>query len=216
MGYRNRWAGLVAAVVLVAATGCGVQESPAGQGVAVSASAAADAVARLAALVVGPEGAMTGYSRKSFRHWIEQGDACNTRELVLQRQGTDVERDAECRVTSGHWVSPYDGKRLDDDADLDIDHLVPLAEAWRSGARAWTADQRERFANDLDSPQLVAVTAGENRAKGDKDPADWRPSSRDYWCAYAVGWVVVKALYQLRIDQQEHDALAEMLATCPG
>lgn len=215
MGYRNRLAMLVAVAVLLPVAACGVRESPGGQGVEVSASAAADALQRLAALTVAPEDSMSGYSRKKFRHWIGQDGECNTRELVLQRQGSDVERDAECRVTSGRWVSPYDGKQIDDDADLDIDHLVPLAEAWRSGARSWTDDQRERFANDLDSPQLVAVTAGENRAKGDQDPAEWRPSRRAYWCAYAVGWIVVKTLYRLRVDQREHDALIDLLKTCP-
>lgn len=215
MRYRNRWATLVALATLVSLPGCGVREPDAQQAAEVSAAAAADALDRLAALVVASEGSMTGYSRKRFRHWIGQDGECNTRELVLQRQGSGVERDSECRVTAGTWVSPYDGKHLDDDADLDIDHLVPLAEAWRSGARGWTDDQRERFANDLDSPQLVAVTAGENRAKGDRDPAEWRPPSRGYWCAYAIGWVVVKALYQLRVDQRERDALRELLATCP-
>lgn len=214
MGSRHRWAVLALVHLLIAVTACGVDEGPS-QGVAVSASAAADAVERLATLQVAPEGSMAGYTRKRFRHWTEQDGECSTRELVLQRQGTDVERDGKCRVTSGHWVSPYDGKRFDDDAKLDIDHLVPLAEAWRSGARSWTDDQRERFANDLDSPQLIAVTAGENRAKGDQDPAEWTPPSRAYRCPYAIAWVVVKALYRLTIDQREHDALVTLLATCP-
>ena len=47
-----------------------------------------------------------------------------------------------------------------------------LAEAWRSGAWAWTAAQRMEFANDLDdSRTLLAVTASLNRSKSDRDVA---------------------------------------------
>jgi hypothetical protein len=69
--------------------------------------------------------------------------------------------------------------------DARIDHVVPLAEAWRSGAAAWNADQRERFANDLVDPQLIAVSASSNRSKGDQDPAEWKPPRRVTWCLYS-------------------------------
>ncbi|WP_221760997.1 HNH endonuclease family protein [Kibdelosporangium aridum] len=172
--------------------------------------------ADLNALVVAPAGPMSGYSRDRFSHWAGSGagDSCDTREIVLQRQGTEVARDAQCRAVSGKWVSPYDGVEIRKAADVDIDHVVPLAEAWRSGASTWTDEQRKHFANDLGNPQLVAVTAASNRSKGDQDPGTWKPPARAYWCTYAKNYVAVKAFYKLTVDTKERDGLATMLATC--
>jgi hypothetical protein len=175
-----------------------------------------DATAQLATLAIAPEGKMAGYSRDRFPHWASQGDSCDTRELVLQRQGTDVKTDAECKATSGQWTSPYDAKVITKAAEIDIDHTVPLAEAWRSGADKWTDDDRKKFANDLGGVQLMAASATSNRAKGDQDPAKWKPPVQSYWCVYSQHWISVKATYALTIDQAEHDALASMLATCPA
>ncbi|MEV0678004.1 HNH endonuclease family protein [Actinosynnema sp. NPDC050436] len=169
----------------------------------------------LAGLVVAPEGKMAGYSRDRFPHWSGQGNSCDTREVVLQRQGADVRSDKDCKATSGTWVSAYDGVTVTDAGKLDIDHTVPLAEAWRSGADRWTDEQRQKFANDLGGIQLVAVSATSNRAKGDQDPAKWKPPVEAYWCTYAVNWITVKSTYALTVDQAEHDALAAMIAVCP-
>jgi hypothetical protein len=91
---------------------------------------------------------------------------------------------------------------------------VPLANAWRTGAAGWEDERRADFANDLDTPQLIAVSASSNRAKGDQDPSQWRPPERAYWCRYAHDWVAVKHHWQLWVTQDEKDALAEMLDTC--
>ena len=107
------------------------------------------AISQLAALPVETEGSMTGYDRDEFNHWITV-DGCDTRETVLARDGDDVEVGSDCRPTSGDWYSEYDGESFTDGSDLDIDHVVPLAEAWRSGADSWSAQEREDFANDLD------------------------------------------------------------------
>ncbi|WP_307868366.1 HNH endonuclease family protein [Umezawaea beigongshangensis] len=175
---------------------------------------AGDAVAQLAALPVAAEGKMTGYSRDRFPHWSSRGEGCDTREVVLQQQGRDVVRGEGCKATSGEWTSPYDGVVVTDAGDVDIDHVVPLAEAWRSGAADWTDERREQFANDLDGPQLVAATAKSNRTKGDQDPAKWKPPVQEYWCTYAVNWVQVKSTYGLSVDQAEKDALAGVLKGC--
>nr|CEL16586.1 putative secreted protein [Kibdelosporangium sp. MJ126-NF4]CTQ89063.1 putative secreted protein [Kibdelosporangium sp. MJ126-NF4] len=92
--------------------------------------------------------------------------------------------------------------------------MVPLAEAWRSGAARWTDEQRKQFANDLNNPQLFAVTATSNRSKGDQDPATWKPPTKAYWCTYAKNYVAVKAAYKLTVDEKERAGLAQMLATC--
>lgn len=168
----------------------------------------------LGALKIAPEGKMAGYSRDRFPHWASQGNSCDTREIVLQRQGTDVKSDKDCKAVSGTWNSVYDNVVIKDAGDVDIDHMVPLAEAWRSGADKWTDDERKAFANDLGGIQLLAVTAKSNRAKGDQDPAKWKPPAQTYWCTYAQYWISVKITYKLTVDQAEHDALAVLLKTC--
>ncbi|WP_236005178.1 HNH endonuclease family protein [Nonomuraea antri] len=170
--------------------------------------------ARLAGLVVARPYSLSGYDRERFPHWSSQGDSCDTREIVLARDGRGVKRDSECRATSGSWRSPYDGKTVTDPSDLDVDHLVPLAEAWRSGAHEWGEARREQFANDLEGPQVIAVTAASNRSKGDQSPDQWRPPLRSYWCTYSRAWIDIKARYRLTITRAEHAALAEMLTTC--
>ncbi|GAB2972791.1 HNH endonuclease family protein [Saccharothrix stipae] len=173
-----------------------------------------DPAAQLAALTVAPEGKMAGYSRDRFPHWSSQGDGCDTREVVLQRQGADVQTGDGCKVTAGTWTSAYDGVVVTEARDLDIDHTVALAEAWRSGADKWTDEQREKFANDLGGLQLIAVTANSNRSKGDQDAAKWKPPVQTYWCTYARAVISVKTLYSLTVDEPERDALGAMLKTC--
>ncbi|MFF3215578.1 HNH endonuclease family protein [Streptomyces sp. NPDC002886] len=177
-------------------------------------STTAVARSQLAGLKVAGQKAMTGYSREKFTHWTGQGDSCDTREVVLERSGKGVKRDAACKAFSGTWVSVYDGITVTDAGKLDIDHMVPLANAWRSGAGAWTAERRKEFANDLTRPQLLAVSAATNRAKGDQGPDEWQPPSKGYWCTYATAWTNVKATYQLTVTEGEKKKLTEMLGTC--
>ncbi|RII16965.1 hypothetical protein DSC45_14475 [Streptomyces sp. YIM 130001] len=160
------------------------------------------------------EGSSDGYDREKFPHWSTQEGACNTREVVLERDGTDVEQDDSCAATAGSWFSEYDGETWSASGDVDIDHVVPLAEAWRSGASSWTDDAREGFANDLTRPQLIAVTDNVNQSKGDKDPADWLPPLASYNCVYARMWVEVKHHYELTVDPAEKTALEGVLKGC--
>lgn len=97
---------------------------------------------------------------------------------------------------------------------MDIDHVVPLANAWRSGASKWTTAQRRAFANDLTNPQLIAVTDNVNQAKGDDGPEAWKPPLTSYYCTYAKMWVRVKYVYDLTITSAEKNALVSMLDTC--
>lgn len=90
------------------------------------------AQSELNSLTVKAEGSMSGYTRDLFPHWISQGGGCDTRQVVLKRDADSYSGD--CPVTSGKWYSYYDGVTLTSPSDLDIDHVVPLAEAWRSGA----------------------------------------------------------------------------------
>ncbi|MFC4001222.1 HNH endonuclease family protein [Prauserella oleivorans] len=173
---------------------------------------ASEALTTFDSLTVAPEDTGYPYDRDDWPHWSSHGDGCNTREIALQRQGSDVVTDEKCRAVSGSWRSSYDGVVMADAGDADLDHLVPLAEAARSGVRGWTEEQREAFANDLD--QLVVVTARSNRQKGDQDPASWLPDEDR--CGYAARWVAVKAKYSLTVDQDERDALRAVLSHCPA
>ena len=170
----------------------------------------------LASLVEAVPRSLDGYRRAAFPHWSPQGDGCDTREVVLARDGDGVRRDAECRAVAGTWHSPYDGRTLHDDAEVDIDHVVPLAEAWRSGAVDWSEARREAFANDLRRPQLVAVSSDVNHAKRDSPPHEWLPPAEGYRCVYGRAWVAVKAHYHLTVTRAERRALAAVLAACPG
>ncbi|GAA0666855.1 HNH endonuclease family protein [Streptomyces thermocarboxydovorans] len=167
----------------------------------------------LATLTVASED-RTGYDRDLFPHWITQSGTCNTRETVLKRDGTNVVTDSNCAATSGSWYSPYDGATWSAASDVDIDHLVPLAEAWDSGADSWTTSRRQAFANDLTRPQLLAVTDNVNQAKGDQDPATWMPPRSAYHCIYLRAWVQVKYYYDLSVDSAEKSALQSRLASC--
>ncbi len=118
-------------------------------------------------------------------------------------------------MISGRWLSIYDGVEVSDPSELDVDHLVPLAEAWRSGAHAWETDRRAAFANDLSYPDhLIAVTGATNRSKSDSPPNEWRPPLRSTWCRYATAWVTVKTTWSLTVTTAERDALGQMLDTC--
>jgi hypothetical protein len=121
---------------------------------------------------------------------------------------------SSCAAVSGSWRSPFDGATWTNAADIDIDHMVPLAEAWRSGAWAWTTAKRQTYANDLGGPELWAVTDNVNQAKGDKDPAQWQPSLASFRCTYARAWIQVKWYYSLSADSAEKSALTAMLNTC--
>jgi len=158
-----------------------------------------------------------GYKRILFRHWTDaDGDGCSTRAevLIIEARGTPLVG-ADCAV-SGSWRSAYDGIITTFPGTFDIDHIVPLKEAWDSGAWAWTPALRQRFANDLgDWRSLRAVTARSNRSKADKDPAQWLPPRIAFRCTYANDWIAVKTRWSLRVDPAEREALQGLLALCP-
>jgi hypothetical protein len=175
---------------------------------------ASTAATQLASLTVKAEGSSTGYSRDKFPHWIIQSGTCDTREQVLKRDGSGVTVDSSCQPTAGRWYSVYDSTWVNDSSDVDIDHIVPLSEAWKSGASTWTTAKRQEFANNLTISQLIAVTASSNRSKGDKDPSEWKPTNASVHCIYAREWIWVKYTYKLSLQSAEKTALTQMLATC--
>ena len=158
-----------------------------------------------------------GYNRDLFADWYDADrNGCNTRKEVLIAESLDpVQIGSGCSISGGRWFSIYDNVETTDSSKFDIDHMVPLSEAWDSGAWNWNADQRKYFANDLDQPFfLIAVTASSNRSKSDRDPAEWMPPNANYHCEYVRIWIEIKRAWDLSVDQAEHDYLARKLASC--
>ncbi|MFF0216388.1 HNH endonuclease family protein [Streptomyces vinaceus] len=210
--YARRIGVLASAATLAALTS--LVSAPAAQAAPPAPISAAAARSYLATVTPKTEGSLSGYSRSLFPHWSTVSGSCNTRETVLKRDGVGVVTDSACAAVSGSWYSEYDGATWTNAADLDIDHVVPLAEAWRSGAASWTTSKRQQFANDLTRPQLIAVTDNVNQAKGDQDPGKWLPSRTAYRCTYARMWVEVKQYWGLSMDSGEKSALVGILNGC--
>ncbi|GAB2503704.1 HNH endonuclease family protein [Nocardiopsis aegyptia] len=171
------------------------------------------AQSQLDSLTVRPKNSGAGYDRSLFPHWVTVQTPCDAREYVLRRDGHTVSVDGSCRATSGRWSSEYDGVWTGNSSDFDIDHMVPLHDAWRSGANTWTTSQRRAFANDVDAPQLWAVTASSNRTKGDRDPASWLPPRTAIHCDYVKSWVNVKYRYDLSVTSAEKSAIRNTIDT---
>jgi len=165
-------------------------------------------------LKVAPE-SRTGYVRTKFKHWVGVGDGCDSRKAVIISEAVIkpvVEKG--CVIKGGEWLSVYDSVKVTDAGKLDVDHMVPLAEAWDSGASAWDDKKRELYANDqTDARHLIAVTGASNRSKSDRDPAEWMPTNEKYKCQYIMNWVSIKVRWSLSVDEKE--LLAIKSIKCP-
>lgn len=194
----------------------------------VTAASVATAKDRLGKLVVQERvRGDAGYSRDAFGpSWTDIDDnGCNQRDDVLLRDSvrgtTTVQDQGRCYddVLAGTWVDPYTGGTLtftdltnpSQAQAIQIDHIVPLAEAWVSGASVWTDQRRLEFANTFSV--LLAVDGPTNASKGASDPAAWRPR-KAYQCRYAIRWIAIKHTWKLAADPSEVRALEEMLGFC--
>jgi hypothetical protein len=203
-----RMVALVAVAVMAAGNG-----APASAATTVSGTG----VQLLARLSTAPE-RPSGYLRALFVHWIDADrDGCSTRSEVLIAESRTTARQGPGCSVAGSWRSVYDGVTTTNASSFDIDHVVPLKEAWDSGAWGWTSARRESYANDLgDSRSLRAVSATSNRSKSDRDPAQWLPPLTSFRCTYATDWVVIKLRWHLNVDSLERAALKRVLAACPA
>ncbi len=159
------------------------------------------------------------FSRDDWGWWMDADDDCqDTRQEVLisEAAGPITYVDTQqCHVQSARWTSPYTGKAFENPSAMEIDHLVPLANAHRSGAWDWDQNEREAYFNDLElESHLVAVEAGANQSKGSRGLEEWKPALESYWCQYATDWIEVKNNWELTVTPEEADALEDMLATC--
>lgn len=158
----------------------------------------------------------TGYKRTLFKHWVGTGNGCDSRKSVIISEAIVKPKvEAGCKIIGGEWLSVYDNTKVTDAGKLDVDHMVPLAEAWDSGASAWTPERREMYANDQTDPRhLIAVTGASNRSKSDQDPAEWMPTNKAYSCEYLTNWVSIKVRWSLSVDKTEKDFILTNLKSC--
>lgn len=162
-------------------------------------------------LVLATTAGAADYDRRAWKHWIDaDGDGQDTRAEVLVR---DLE--------PGGWHDPYTGRLEPAAGVLDLDHLVPLREAYQSGGVHWSAETREAYANALADPDHLVLTHRRwNRQKGARDPATWMPPACTAGhlatcCWYAASWVRVKLTWGMTMDPAERTALVTHLAACP-
>lgn len=227
MKLRQRTATVTVAVL--AMVGAAVTQQPAAIADNGGGTTAATAISSLGNLPIKGRAPKTGYTRAQFGDaWsddvsVESGhNGCDTRNDILRRDLTNVVTKPgshDCVVVSGVLNDPYTGKVIDfhrgpESSKVQIDHIVPLSDAWQKGAQQWDAAKRRDFAND--PRNLQAVDGSANQAKGDGDAATWLPPNKSYRCTYATRIVTVKAVYGLWVTQAEHDALARLLSECPA
>ncbi|MDP4332106.1 HNH endonuclease family protein [Curtobacterium sp. A7_M15] len=185
-------------------------------------SAAAEiARAELAALPVKGKAPATGYDRvgEFGTAWLDvDRNGCDTRNDVLARDLSAITRQGSCRVMSGTLVSPYTGARIDfvrgegTSTLVQIDHVVALENAWRTGAQQLSQREREALANDPEN--LFAVDQHSNGQKRSGDAATWLPAEKSFRCTYVEHQVAVKTKYRLWVAPAEHDAIARILSNC--
>lgn len=177
---------------------------------------AGSASAALQTLPVKGRAPKTGYNRDAWAVWSDyDGNGCDERQDTLVRDLTDVQR-AGCQVVGGRLVDPYTGTVITvptADPQIDIDHVVSLSDAWQKGAAGWPGEQLQRFASD--PLNLLAVSSSANRSKSDADAATWLPANKAYRCEMVARQIAVKTEYGLWVTRAEHDAMAQVLTSCP-
>ena len=189
-----------------------------------AAAAPSSALALLGTLDVKGRAPRTGYDRDLFgQRWADiDRNGCDTRNDMLRRDLTAVELKPGtngCLVLTGSLADPFSGNTIDftrgqdTSADVQIDHVVALSDAWQKGAQAWTSERRLAFGND--PLNLLAVDGGLNAQKGNGDAATWLPPNRPFRCAYVARQVAVKAKYGAWVTAAERDAIVRVLTTCP-
>lgn len=164
----------------------------------------------------------TGYARtqKFGAAWLDvDRNGCDTRDDILARDLTQVVRAGSCRVLRGTLDDHYTGRAIafvrgaKTSALVQIDHIVPLLDAWETGAQKLTQQQRIQLAND--PLNLLAVDGRSNQQKSAGDAATWLPANKSFRCEYVARQISVKSAYGLWVTRAERDAMARVLSSCP-
>ena len=174
----------------------------------------------LATLDIKGRAPKTDYTRKQFGAGWAVIKGCDTRNIILNRDMTNVVVNDKCEVTSGTLNDPYTGNIIEfkrgsnTSGDVQIDHVVALSDAWQKGAQQFTLKQRIALAND--PLELLAVDGNANLQKSDGDAATWLPPNKTFRCQYVARQIAVKQKYKLWVTSSEHDAMASILDKCPN
>jgi hypothetical protein len=190
-------------------------QAPAGPSKSVT-SPAIDALKTLAVKGRAPK---TDYTREQFGAGWNITQGCDTRNIILNRDLTDVQVDASCNVTKGTLHDPYTGKVIEfvrgatTSGDVQIDHVVALSDSWQTGAQLLSKEKRIELAND--PLELLAVDGPANQQKSDGDAATWLPPNKPFRCQYVARQIAVKQKYTLWVTQAEYDAMQLVLQSCP-
>ncbi|MBB5080307.1 HNH endonuclease family protein [Nonomuraea endophytica] len=213
------------AVVAALAAGCGGLQAGVEQGTDKSTTPvkAGDARKKLDKLSVKGRAPRTGFEREKFGPaWADvDRNGCDTRNDILKRDMREEKFKAgthDCIVLTGVLDDPYSGKTIkfkrgnDTSMAVQIDHVIPLSDAWQKGAQQWAAGKRREFAND--PLNLMAVDGPLNGQKSDSDAATWLPPRKGYRCAYIARQIDVKVKYALWVTSAEKDAMERVLDGC--
>jgi len=168
----------------------------------------------------------TNYNRTEFYSTWPTVDGCNLRQRIIFRDfggsaetGGTATTDKNCNVVSGKFYEPYTGQILEFTTresiskGIQIDHVVALSDAWQKGAQNLTKEKRYALATD--PLNLLAVDSSANQQKSDGDAATWLPKNKAFRCQYVARQISVKYKYNLWVTQAEHDAIENILKTCP-
>lgn len=153
--------------------------------------------------------------RQHFGAWVRATGCLNVRNAVLLRDAKDhsVEffPDNNCRVKSGVWFDPFSNDFIFNASEIEIDHIIPLKNAYESGAAEWTKERRCHFSNFLwDGSHLLPVFWIENRKKGDSDPSEYVPPSPVFRCKYLHLWMRIKATWDLALTPEEMQSIEQL------
>src|SRR3954452_853429 len=186
--------------------------------------AGGSAAASLESLPVKGGAPMSGYSREIFgQPWADTDrNGCDTRNDILARDLRDEvlkPGTRGCVVLAGRLAEPYSGKTVlfqrgfGSSSLVQIDHVVALADAWKTGAQGWNAGERLRFAND--PLVLLSVDGALNQQKRASDAASWLPPNKAYRCTYIARQIAIKRKYRLWVKPAEKSAMERVLTSCP-
>lgn len=162
----------------------------------------------------------TGYKRAQFGSGWSSQQGCDTRNIILARDLSNIATNEKCQVVGGILDDPYTGRKIEfsrgpsTSQEVQIDHVVALSNAWQTGAQQLAEVRRVALAND--PLNLLAVEGRANQQKSDADAATWLPSDKSFRCQYVARQIAVKYKYSLWVVPPEKEAMQRVLEKCPG
>ncbi len=162
---------------------------------------------------------VTGYDRDEFGGWVDEDNDCqNTRAEILidtSEESVAFRNIDNCVVGYGYWYDPYTDEIYTDASNLDIDHFVPLKNAYVSGAYLWNDSRKKEYSNYRGYEyHLIPVFKSANREKSAYGPEVWLPENEDFHCGYINIWVEIKTYWGLTVNEKEYEKILEITSSC--